>query len=299
LSVSNPFFIKSFAKLNLFLYVLSKRQDGYHELYSLMTLIDLCDELYPDFNAREISVTCTHPEVPSDESNLAFKAARLFYDSLKTQVPGKKAVSIHINKKIPIGGGLGGGSSNAASVLMALNKYHQCPCSQEELMRLGLCLGADVPFFIFGRSAIARGIGEQLTKVPPLYPYYIVLCDPGVTASTAHVYKNLNFNLTSQEKYNIYAKFDKLIRKWEQACKTDISALLHNDLEEPAFKLYPEINRTKKEMELLLHKKVHMTGSGSSLFALYSDHKSAEKGYECLSNKWANTKRKIFISSFR
>jgi 4-diphosphocytidyl-2-C-methyl-D-erythritol kinase len=299
LSVSHPFFIRSFAKLNLFLYVVSKRHDGYHELCSLMTCIDLCDELYPDFNAKKIAVSCDHPEVPSNESNLAFKAACLFYDSLKKPVPGKKAVSIHISKKIPPGGGLGGGSSNAASVLMALNKYYQYPFTQEEIMRLGLCLGADVPFFIFGGPAIAKGIGEQLTKFPELYPYYTLLCDPGVSASTAQVYKNLNFNLTPQEKYTIYAGFDKLIRGQEQGRKTDISAVLHNDLEEPACRLYPEINKTKKEMELLLHKKVHMTGSGSSLFVLYSDRKSAEQGYECLLNKWDGSKKQIFLSSFR
>ena len=277
----------------------SKRQDGYHELYSLMTPIDLCDELYVDFKAKELAVSCDHPEVPSDESNLAFKAAGLFYDSLKKPLSGKKAVSIHINKKIPPGGGLGGGSSNAASVLMALNEHYQYPFTQEELMRLGLCLGADVPFFIFGGPAIAEGIGEKLTRIPKLYPYYILLCDPGVLASTEQVYKNLSFNLTSKEKYNIYAKIEKAIRGQEQGRKTDISAVLHNDLEEPACRLYPEINKTKKEMELLLHKKVRMTGSGSSLFALYSDCKSAEKAYELLVNKWAGSKRKIFLSSLR
>ena len=293
MSVSHTFFIRSFAKLNLFLYVVSKRQDGYHNLYSLMTCIDLHDELYADFNAKDISVSCDHPDVPEDESNLAFKAAGLFYDSLKRPLSEKKRISIHINKKIPPGGGLGGGSSNAAAVLTALNKYYHYPFTQEELMHLGLCLGADVPFFIFGSPALAKGVGEKLIKIPALPSYYLLLCDPGVAASTAQVYKN--FNLTLGEKYTIQAGFDKLIRGQEQ----NVEKILHNDLEEPACRLYPEINKTKEEMEFLLHKKVHMTGSGSSLFALFSDRKNSEKGYELLLNKWAGSKKKIFLSSFR
>ena len=185
----------SFAKINLFLYVISRKEDGYHTLYSLMTPIDLYDDLYLDFEAERIKVICRHPQVPENESNLAHKAAVLFYDTLKEMRHEKKGVGIEIIKRIPPGGGLGGGSSNAATVLTALNIFHRYPFSKPELMQMGLRLGADVPFFIFNGPAIVEGIGEKLEKAPELMPYHLVLCDPGVSAATADVYKKFDFEL--------------------------------------------------------------------------------------------------------
>lgn len=283
----------SFAKINLFLYITSKREDGYHSLFSLMTPIDLCDDLYLDFDAERTKVVCTHPRVPEDESNLVHKAATLFYGALKKGYE-KKGLSIEIIKRIPPGGGLGGGSSNAATVLTALNDYHHEPFSKPELMKMGLGLGADVPFFMFNGPAIVRGIGEKLEKPPALSPYHLVLCDPGVAAETAAVYKRYDFELTSTQKYNMNAGLNVLLRGWE----FDAGAWMHNDLEGPACRLYPEIRETKEEMELLLHTKVRMTGSGSSLFALFQSRREAQKGCEILREKWAGSKRKIFLSSF-
>lgn len=287
--------ITSFAKINLFLYVLSKRKDGYHNLHSLMTQIDLCDDLYIDFDQKEISVFCDHPEVPEDESNLAHKAAVLFYQSLKTKTgEDKKGLSIKIIKKIPPGGGLGGGSSNAAAVLMALNRHYKIPFSKVELMKIGERLGADVPFFIFGHPAIARGVGERLEKVVNLRPYHIVLCDPGVAASTARVYKNIDYRLTSNQKDNIKTGLYVPLR----GRKFDMRDQMHNDLEESACRLYPEIKETKEEMAMLLQRKVYMTGSGASLFALFSARETAKKGFERLLSEWDKSKKKIFLSSF-
>ena len=283
----------SFAKINLFLYITSKREDGYHGLFSLMTPIDLCDDLYLDFDAERTKVVCTHPRVPEDESNLAHRAATLFYGALKKGYE-KKGLSIEIIKRIPPGGGLGGGSSNAATVLTALNDYHHQPFSKSELMKMGLDLGADVPFFMFNGPAIVRGIGEKLEKPPDLLPYHLVLCDPGVAAETAAVYKRYDFELTSTQKYNMNAGLNVLLRGRE----FDAGAWMHNDLEGPACGLYPEIRETKEEMELLLHTKVRMTGSGSSLFALFQARREAQKGCEILLAKWGGSKRKIFLSSF-
>ncbi|OGR14441.1 MAG: 4-(cytidine 5'-diphospho)-2-C-methyl-D-erythritol kinase [Desulfobacterales bacterium RIFOXYA12_FULL_46_15] len=284
----------SCAKINLFLYITSKRGDGYHTLYSLMTPIDLCDDLYLDFETDKIKVTCNHPDVPEDESNLAHKAAVLFYDALKEKGYEKRGIGIEIIKQIPPGGGLGGGSSNAATVLTALNTHHRHLFSKSELMHMGLRLGADVPFFIFGSPAIVQGIGEKLEKAPDLMRYHLVLCDPGVAAATAAVYKKYDFELTSNQKYTKNAGLNVLLR----GRKFDAGNCAHNDLEGPACRLYPEIRETKEEMELLLHTKVRMTGSGSSLFALFQARKDAEKGCEILLGKWAGSKRKPFLSSF-
>ncbi len=151
-----------------------------------MTQIDLYDDLYIEFFKKNITITCDHPDVPNDESNIAYKAADLFLNYLKkNEKKEKKGLSIKIIKKIPPGGGLGGGSSNAAAVLTSLNHYYKNPYSKSQLMKMGLSLGADVPFFIFNNPAIARGAGEKLEKIEVLKPYHLVLCNPGVRASTA------------------------------------------------------------------------------------------------------------------
>ena len=286
---------QSFAKINLFLYVTGRRDDGYHELISLMTRIDLHDDIQIDFNALKLSVSCSHPEVPEDNSNLALKAARLFYRQLADHDAGvQNRISIHIGKTIPPGGGLGGGSSNAATVLSALNDYHGSPFSRQQLMAMGLKLGADIPFFIFGKPSIARGVGEKLEPIENLKPYYLVLCDPGVSSSTADVYKNIDFRLTFGQKRNIKTGLNVPLR----GQVLDAVESLHNDLEESACRLYPEIGQAKKEMSVLLGRKVHMSGSGSSLFTLYPSLKDAEAGFEYLSEKWSGSRRKVFLSSF-
>ena len=287
--------VKSFAKINLFLYVTSRRKDGYHNLYSLMTQIDLWDDIYIDFSKKKLSIVCDHPDVPEDESNLAHKAAVLFYHSLKTNgCEEKKGLSVKIIKRIPPGGGLGGGSSNAAAVLTALNTYYKMPFSKAELMKMGLALGADVPFFIFGSPAIAKGVGEKLKKVLNLRSYHLVLCDPGIAASTAKVYRNIDFRLTLNQKYNMKTGLNVPLRGQE----FDVRDQMHNNLEESACRLYPEIRETKEEMELLLKRRVVMTGSGSSLFALFSARENANRGYKRLLKKWATSKRNVFLSSF-
>jgi len=289
--------IQSPAKINLFLYVTGKRKDGYHDLCTLMTKIDLCDEVKINFNMPGIHVACDHPGVPEDRTNLAYKAAELFFDACEKrmeQVP-VNGISIHIKKNIPPGGGLGGGSSNAATVLMALNEYYSQFFSREELLEMGLKLGADVPFFIFDGPALATGVGEKLKKYPGLPCFNLVLCDPGVAASTADVFKNMDFRLTSRTKYNINTGLNVLPR----GQGGDRGEKLHNDLEWSACNLYPEIVLAKKEMELLLQRDVYMSGSGSSLFALFSGPETAGKGYELLEKKWVQGSRKIFLSSFR
>ncbi len=287
---------QSYAKLNLFLHVTGKREDGYHELYSLMTKISLCDDLGIDFSTSEISVACNHSQVPSDASNLAYKAAILFYDHLNT-LEGKereKGLYVRIKKKIPPGGGLGGGSSNAATVLTALNEYYQNPFSKSQLMELGLQLGADVPFFIFDKTAIVTGIGEQLEACPDLLPYHVLLCDPGVAASTVQVFTNFDFRLTKNQKYNKKTGLNVRLR----GQVFDVREYLHNDLEEPALRLYPRIRSAKEEMELLLQRKVHMTGSGSSLFTLFSEAENAKSAFTLLNEKWKESGKRVFLSSF-
>lgn len=298
---------RSFAKINLFLQVTGKRPDGFHDLCSLMTQIDLHDEVEICFKGKGISVVCDYPGVPQDETNLACRAAQVFLDAFeqKKGTPLKEGVSIRICKRIPPGGGLGGGSSNAATVLMALNEYGSHLFVREELMELGVKLGADVPFFIFGSPALATGKGEKLKKYSDLPGSYLVLCDPGVSASTADVFKNLDLRLTSAPKYNKNTGLNALSPGMGPGgmglrdMRIDDRDKWQNDLEASACGLYPEIAAAKQEMERILQTRVHMSGSGSSLFALFSGREDAGKAYELLAQKWYQGPQKVFLSSFR
>ncbi len=282
------------AKLNLFLYVTGRRQDGFHKLYSLMVPLSLCDSLEVCFQGRGVGVVCDHPGVPEDTSNLAWRAARLFVDACRAkniELPFDGVV-IRIDKKIPVGGGLGGGSSNAAAVLSGLNAYAGRPLTDTHLAKMGLTLGADVPFFLYGGPAFAEGVGEQLTPCRELPEGWVVICSPGVAASTVNVFKKLEFGLTFEPVYIKNTGSNTLL--FEHGF--DGREELHNDLEGPACSLYPEIGSTKEEMGVLLQRKVYMSGSGSSLFALYSGREAAEAGFRRLSNAWSGSGKALFLS---
>lgn len=288
--------VRSYAKINLFLYVTGKRDDGYHDLCSLMTQISLHDDIQIDFSADQTCVICDHPDVPEDQSNLVFKAVQLFNKNLESKkIKAHLSPQIKIVKRIPPGGGLGGGSSNAATVLIALNEAYEKPFSKAELMSLGLELGADVPFFIFGDCALAKGVGEKLQQVPKLKPYHLLLCDPGIGASTAKVFKNIDFGLTFKQKGNIKSGLNVM----PDEHTFDVKDFLHNDLEEPACRLYPEIGKTKEEIETLLEQTVFMSGSGSSLFVLFSDLESARQSVKTLEKNWGDDHKQVYLCTFK
>ncbi len=293
--------LHSSAKINLFLYVTAEREDGFHDLFTLMTELELGDDLEFDFKAKEISVQCSHPHVPEDNSNLAFKAAEFFISSLPLNSVKKhsnRGVGIKINKRIPPGGGLGGGSSNAACVLKAMNEWYDFPFSNSFLMEMGRKLGADVPFFIQGGNAIARGTGEKLDICNVFLPYYILLVYPGFSASTAAVYKNVDLALTKNRKFNNNA----LLNICKSDGRLDIKGYLHNDLETAAYSLYPELKAVKDKMADFLHETIFMTGSGSSFFVLFSDYSEAENAYKNVSRQWKTLgmtpEKRIFLTAF-
>lgn len=285
------------AKINLFLYVTGRRADGYHELFSLMAPLTLADRLEIVRGGKGIKVVCSHPDVPEDDSNLACRAAALFKAAMieKKADCGFQHLTIHIEKKIPVCGGLGGGSSNAACVLMALNEISETAFSTDELMRLGLKLGADVPFFISKGPAFASGVGEKLVPCRQMPSLSVIVVNPGVPASTANVFRKLEFGLTFTPSYIISASSNAL----PFGRKLDGREILHNDLEEPACSLYPEICSAKKEVALLLQRNVYMSGSGSSLFALYSDHGTAQKDYEKLLQSRSENMKFVFLSKIK
>jgi 4-diphosphocytidyl-2-C-methyl-D-erythritol kinase len=264
------------AKINCFLYVTGKREDGRHKLVSLMVCIDLNDEIRLELVDREtVSVVCRHPAVPEDGSNLAAMAASLF--NQRWSESGKQwGVRIEIDKHIPVGAGLGGGSSNAATVLDGLNEAFGCPFSRRELMEMGESLGADVPFFLLESSALATGDGTTLEKVNVDLPPHVIVFYPGVAVSTGRVYKNVDLNLTKKRKIDIDLLLDS---DWKDG-QVDVLDCLGNDLENSACTVYPELESVRERLESAMPVPVHMTGSGSCFFALFSDSEQAQIAYD-------------------
>ncbi len=272
--------IRSPAKINLFLHIIGKRPDGYHDIISLICGVGLYDTLLFTFNAKILSVSCAHPLVPEDETNLVFLAARLFLDKIDKNEP----FEIVLNKQIPVGAGLGGGSSNAASVLLFLNKYYHYPFSIDELILMGASLGSDVPFFIFQKPAIVSGTGENLKSFDNLSQLFALIIYPGFSLSTSMVYKDFDLGLTNNKK-----KVIKSILSYNHL-DLQFNAFngLHNDLEDIVFSKYPEICKVKKVLLNNGAESALMTGSGSAVFGLFSDLEAAKKAKCSISRcgKW-------------
>ncbi len=258
-SASGQIQILSPAKINLFLHITGRRPDGYHTLISLMCCVSLYDIVRLSFEIPNISISCPHPQVPEDESNLAVRAADLFYRKLNLPA----GVQIRIDKRIPVAAGLGGGSSNAAAVLLGLNLYYGDPLSQPELAALGLSIGADVPYFLLHKPAIVTGIGEFLEPYAGLLPLKVLLIYPGFGVSTAEIFKNINLGLTNhQKKFSLFSFKNKAF---------DIQRHLSNDLEAVASAKYPGIAAAKNELIRQGAVGCCMSGSGSCVFGLFND----------------------------
>ncbi len=257
------------AKINLFLHITGKRGDGYHTLISLMCSVGLCDILFFSFDAEKLRVFCNHPLVPDGETNLVFLAAELFMDRFGQA----RGIEIILEKKIPVGAGLGGGSSNAASVLLFLNQYYGYPFGMAELISMGASLGSDVPFFIFQKPAIVAGTGEKLVAYDGIGQLYALIIYPGFSISTSMIYKDFDLGLTnSEKKVKSYTLNSHTIKS-----PFDPRAELVNDLEDVAVLKYPEIGRMKDALLANRAINVLMTGSGSAVFGLFSDFEAVKK----------------------
>jgi 4-diphosphocytidyl-2-C-methyl-D-erythritol kinase len=273
--------VRAPAKINLFLEVRGKRTDGYHELRSLMVGVGLCDTLTITRAAGTTCVLCSDPMVPEDDTNLAVRAASLFLKHLKRS----EGFHIAIDKKIPVAAGLGGGSSDAAAVLLGLNHFYGFPFTRKALMAMGLEIGADVPFFVFGKPALAAGIGERLVAWENLAPYHVVLVYPGVSIATADVFKNLNLGLTKCEKALKHFPF--------RTKKFNISRHLCNDLETVTAARYPVIGEIKHQLTAQGAAGALMTGSGPTVFGLFADALSAERAVSSLAR---NRNWRLFLT---
>jgi 4-diphosphocytidyl-2-C-methyl-D-erythritol kinase len=282
------------AKINLFLLVKGRRPDGYHELESFMQKLDLADEIMVKVSEGQgVSLSCPDSDLPVDEGNLAWRAARAFLEEASLEC----RVQMILKKTIPVAAGLGGGSSDAAAVLLALNDLLATRMSEERLASLALSLGADVPFFVKDSpAAVARGVGERLDPVPSLTKCTILLVNPGVAVSTSWVFDN--FALTSKGNLYILAPekdyqstiyTGTLIESLEEAGPD----VLFNDLESVTVARYPEIGAIKKRMLEGGAAASLMTGSGPTVFGIFTDEVAAVASYEYFRQRYG---KKVFLT---
>lgn len=269
--------LNSYGKINLSLEVINRREDGYHNLVTVMQEIDLKDEVTIT-KGEEFKITSNIKELPRGEENLVYKAWELLKPYKKTDTE----VEIHIEKKIPMGAGLAGGSSNAGAVLKGLNQLWNLKLTEEELEKLGVKIGADVPFTIRGGTKLAKGIGNEFTFLPSLSNIDILLINPQINIRTEDVYKNLIIEETNLEKT------EKLIKGIENRDLNLIGQNLTNSLESVVFKEYEIIKTLKEELKELGALGSLMSGSGSSVFGIFENERELEKAKKELKTKYPN-----------
>lgn len=251
---------KAPAKINLLLDVIRKREDGFHEVEMIMTMVDLADRLEMEELPRDtIIISSQAGYIPLDEKNLAFQAAKL----IKERYEVRKGVYIHLDKKIPVAAGLAGGSSDAAAALRGLNRLWGLQIPEDELCRLGAELGSDVPFCVTGGTALATGRGEKLEPIDNPPGCWVVLAKPPINVSTADVYGKLRANEIT--KHPSVSDMLSALRRGEF---NDICDGLGNVLEEVTLRMYPEVLQLKESMQRLGADGVLMSGSGPTVFGL-------------------------------
>jgi 4-diphosphocytidyl-2-C-methyl-D-erythritol kinase len=265
---------KAKAKINLTLDVLYKRPDGYHEVEMIMQTVDLSDHL--QFEEREgnlISISCTVPYVPLDNRNLVYKAAEL----IKNRFGIDKGIHIHLEKNIPVAAGLAGGSSDAAAALRGLNRLWNLGLTLDELAELGAEIGSDVPFCVYGGTAIARGRGEQIHRLPAPAPLWVVLVKPQIAVSTADVYGNLSVSDIREHPDTI-----SMVQALADGDPEEIAKQLKNVLETVTFRMHPEVEKIKWKMLRFGAMGALMSGSGPTVFAIADRETRAQRIYNGL-----------------
>lgn len=265
---------KAPAKINLVLDALRKREDGFHEVEMIMTMVDLADRLSFEPLARDqIILSSQVGYIPLDEKNLAFQAARL----IKERYQVKEGVYIHLDKKIPVAAGLAGGSSDAAATLRGLNRLWKLNISEQELCMLGAELGSDVPFCVTGGTALATGRGERLERISNPPQCWVVLAKPPINVSTADVYGRFRVN-----KLDKHPSVAQMIQALELGSFNDMCSQLGNVLEQVTLQLYPEVRQLKESMIRLGADGVLMSGSGPTVFGLVSKEAKLSRIYNGL-----------------
>lgn len=275
--------IKAYAKINIALDVVGKREDGYHLLKMIMQTVDLYDVIEITKIDSDIKLICNKPYVPIDERNLAYKAAKLFKETYNIE----DGVSINLIKNIPVSAGMAGGSTDAAGVLKLMNRIFNINASDEELRALGLKLGADVPYCINGGTALCEGIGEKITQLKPFNDKIVVIVKPPFGVSTKEVYKDFDLS-----KVIFHPRTEDIIRAMENDDIHFVSNNMKNLLENVTLRKHRVILNIKESIRSYDALGTMMSGSGPTVFAFFDDMLKAQICYDEMKKKYKD----VFLS---
>ncbi len=278
--------LQAFAKINLGLDVLGKREDGYHEVRMIMQTIRMYDQLDMRKSVEPgIHLTTNKKYIPVDENNLVWRAAKLMMDTCGII----EGVSIHLHKVIPVAAGMAGGSSDAAATLVGMNRLFHCGLSKEKLMELGVQIGADVPYCVLRGTALAEGIGEKLTVLSPMPDCWILIGKPGISVSTKYVYTTLDLNTDT-----VHPDIDGMKKALEDGNLYGITERMGNVLQDVTIPAYPEVERIKEQMKTLGAVNAMMSGSGPTVFGIFDNEEKAQEA--CQKLRESGSCQQVFLT---
>ena len=278
--------LQAFAKINLGLDVLGKREDGYHEVRMIMQTIRMYDQLDMRKSVEPgIHLTTNKKYIPVDENNLVWRAAKLMMDTCGIM----EGVSIHLHKVIPVAAGMAGGSSDAAATLVGMNRLFHCGLSKEKLMELGVQIGADVPYCVLRGTALAEGIGEKLTVLPPMPDCWILIGKPGISVSTKYVYTTLDLNMNT-----VHPDIDGMKKALEDGNLYGITERMGNVLQDVTIPAYLEVERIKEQMKTLGAVNAMMSGSGPTVFGIFDNEEKAQEA--CQKLRESGSCQQVFLT---
>ena len=278
--------LQAFAKINLGFDVLGKREDGYHEVRMIMQTIRMYDQLDMRKSVEPgIHLTTNKKYIPVDENNLVWRAAKLMMDTCGIM----EGVSIHLHKVIPVAAGMAGGSSDAAATLVGMNRLFHCGLSKEKLMELGVQIGADVPYCVLRGTALAEGIGEKLTVLPPMPDCWILIGKPGISVSTKYVYTTLDLNTNT-----VHPDIDGMKKALEDGNLYGITERMGNVLQDVTIPAYLEVERIKEQMKTLGAVNAMMSGSGPTVFGIFDNEEKAQEA--CQKLRESGSCQQVFLT---
>ena len=283
----NSYQIKAYAKINLGLDVLRRLENGYHDVKMVMQTVGIYDELTLTRTEAGITVTTDKEELPTDDNNLIYKAARIMMEEYHLE----GGIHIHLKKNIPIAAGMAGGSTDAAATFKGMNRLYDLDCTLEELMKLGVRVGADVPYCVLGGTALAEGIGEKLTSLNPAPDCYVLVAKPDINVSTRYVYEHLD-----AEGVTEHPDIDGMVEAiWEESLQ-GILDRMGNVLEHVTVKEYPVVGELKNRMRDLGALNSLMSGSGPTVFGIFVNERLAREAFEQMKKEYP--KCQIFLTGF-
>ncbi len=284
----NTIIKKAYAKVNLGLDVIRRREDGYHEVRMIMQTVDICDVL--TFTRQErpgIVVTTDKEELPGDESNLIYKAARLVTETYSV----REGIKIELQKRIPMAAGMAGGSTDAAAVFHGMNEMFELGMDEDDMCALGVKIGADIPYCIKGGTALAEGIGEILTKLPDAPACVVLVAKPDIDVSTKYVYENLH-----AESLEYHPDIDGMRAAIEEGDLRGMTERMGNVLETVTVNAYPVIREIKEVMKKSGAWNALMSGSGPTVFGIFGEEEKARKAYNEIAQ--ANLAGQLFLTGW-